>query len=257
MKLEIKAQTLSAFVDGELDVLSHRRFEERMAHDSGLRAQVAALRQLRQNMHDLADYHGAHESFRQRIASMVPTSPVRLSRLSAVYGMLQHWFDWRPMLVSFAALALAVSMLNLTVWRVDPDARIGQEVVASHVRSTLGQHLVDVASSDHHTVKPWLSSKLDFSPPIPELLLPGSVFLGGRVDYLDGRPVAALVYQQGAHVVNAFVWPTAVADKAVVYSSARGFQMAHWTRLGMTHWVISDVGRETFAAVVVALAGAP
>ena len=82
------------------------------------------------------------------------------------------------------------------------------EAVASHVRSTLGPHLVDVASSDHHTVKPFLSSKLGFSPPVYELQLPGSVFVGGRVDYLDGQPVAALVYRQGEHVVNAFVWPS-------------------------------------------------
>ena len=252
MRPEIEPQTLNAFVDGELDALSQREIEARMAHDDGLRAEVAALRQLRRNVRDLADYHMAPEAFRQRIASMVPASAPLSTRLSVGKSALQHWFDWRPMLVSFAAMAAAVLALNLTWWRSGNDDRLGQEVVASHVRSTLGQHLVDVASSDHHIVKPWLSSKLDFSPPIPESLLPGSVFLGGRVDYLDGRPVAALVYQQGDHVVNSFVWPTPApaTDGAVVFSAEKGFQIAHWSRSGMTHWVISDVNREEFAAIV-------
>ena len=250
MRSEIEPQTLNAFVDGELDTLSHREIEERMAHDDGQRGEAAALRQLRQNVRDFANYHAAPEAFRHRIASMLPPSAALPTRLSVGKGVLQHWFDWRPMLVSFAALALAVLTLNLTAWRPSHDDRLGQEVVASHVRSTLGQHLVDVESSDHHKVKPWLSSKLDFSPPIPESLLPGSVFLGGRVDYLDGRPVAALVYQQGEHVVNSFVWPNPAADSAVVFSAERGFQMAHWARSGMSHWVISDVNREEFSAIV-------
>jgi RNA polymerase sigma factor (sigma-70 family) len=135
-------------------------------------------------------------------------------------------------------------------WQRD---RLLDDVVASHVRSTLGQHRVDVASSDHHTVKPWLSARLDFSPPVHELALPGSVLLGGRVDYLDGRPVAALVYRQGARIVNTFVWPGKRGegrDGKAQFGSERGFQTAHWSQGGMTHWVISDVNRDEFRAVV-------
>ena len=252
MRSEIEPQKLNAFVDGELDVLSQREIEERMKHDAGLRARVEGLRQLRESLRDLADYHVAPEAFRQRVAAMV-TPPAVPARLSFGAGTLQHWFNWRPLVVSFAAMALAVLTLNPTWWRSGYDDRLGQEVVASHVRSTLGQHLVDVASSDHHTVKPWLSSKLDFSPPVQEALLPGSVFLGGRVDYLDGRPVAALVYRQGEHVVNSFVWPTNAADSGASFSAQKGFQIAHWSRSGMNHWVISDVNREEFGAIVRAL----
>lgn len=256
MRSAIDPQTLNAFVDGELDLLSQREIEERMEHDDALRGELQALRRLRQNVRDLADYHSAPEAFAQRIAALVPAPANPPARWSVGKGTLQRWLNWRPMTVSFVALALAYLTLNLIPWPTSNDDRIEREVVASHVRSTLGQHLVDVASSDHHTVKPWLSSKLDFSPPVPQSLLPGSVFLGGRIDYLDGRPVAALVYRQGEHIVNSFVWPTHAADRAATVSEDRGFQIAHWSRAGMNHWVISDVNREEFVALVRALEAA-
>ncbi|HEX7499806.1 MAG TPA: anti-sigma factor, partial [Polyangia bacterium] len=173
---------MNAFVDGELDALSLREIEERMKHDEGLRAQVAELRQFRQNLREFADYHVAPKALRQRIEAMVASPTVMPTRLSIGKDTIQRWLNWRPMVVSFALVALAALTLNLTWWRSGYDERLRQEVVASHVRSTLGQHLVDVASSDQHTVKPWLSSRLDFSPPVRELQIPGSVFLGGRVD---------------------------------------------------------------------------
>ena len=258
MKPEIESQELNAFVDGELEVFGQREIEERMAHDAGLRAQVEALRRLRESLRAHADYHVAPEAFRRRIAALAaaPAAPPR-APFGIGIGTLRRWFDWRPLAVSFAAMAAAMALAVWTLipagWRSGNDDRLEREVVASHVRSALGQHLVDVASSNRHTVKPWLSSKLDFSPPVQEALLPGSVFLGGRVDYLDGRPVAALVYRQREHVVSSFVWPTAAADGTAVFSAQKGFQIARWSRGGMSHWVISDVNREEFGAIVRAI----
>ena len=103
---------------------------------------------------------------------------------------------------------------------------------------------------------PVRDAMLDFSPPVSELQLPGSVFLGGRVDYLDGRPVAALVYRQGPHVVSSFVWPATGKDRNPEFAETRGFQTARWTHGGMQHWVISDVNRGEFDAVVQAIRAA-
>ena len=237
-----QAQQINAFVDAELDLASQLEMEEQMRLDAGLREQVEGLRQLRQAIREGADYHAAPDALRRRITGlMAPKRPE--SR-------------WRPMVASLAVMAVVVVVLNLTWWHASQEDRLLDDVVASHVRSTLGQHLVDVASSDHHTVKPWLSSKLDFSPPVSELRLPGSVLLGGRVDYLDGHPVATLVYRQGEHIVNAFVWPSAGRDSPGAFSTQRGFQTAHWAHGGMTHWVISDVNRDEFKAVVRAIQGA-
>jgi anti-sigma factor RsiW len=264
-RAEMELQTLNAFVDGELDVLASREIEQRMQQDDDLRAQVQWLRQVRESVRDGADYHAAPEALRRRAAAMavVPVTSVPAAMPAPALaggGHWQRWLSWRPMAVSLVgagmALALAVLLLNPIGLPLGANDRLRQDVLASHVRATLGQHLVDIASSDHHTVKPWLSSKLDFSPPVPQAPFAGSVFLGGRIDYVDGRPVAALVYRQGAHVVNSFVWPSGSADSAPKFAAERGFQIAHWAQAGMNHWVISDVNREEFAAIVRGLASA-
>jgi anti-sigma factor RsiW len=256
MNRNTEHQLLNAFVDGELDLSSRLEIEQRMQADAAFARRVEELGQLREAIREGADYHRAPAALREGLAGLVaPESrrppPVRTP--ASVVAAVQRWLDWRPLVASLGLVAMVAVALNLVWFRSAQDERLLDDVVASHVRSTLGQHLVDVASSDHHTVKPWLSSKLDFSPPVNELPIPGSVFVGGRVDYLDGRPVAALVYRQGQHVVNAFVWPSGEKDSKPAFARERGFQTAHWSSGGMTHWVISDVNRDEFNTVVGAL----
>jgi anti-sigma factor RsiW len=250
MKPQIETQRINAFVDGELDLVNQLEIEERIEGDAGLRAQVDALRQLRAAVREDAEYHAAPDALRRRMTAMLAPEPAARRRPADMAVALQRWLGWRPMATSFGLVTTLVVALNVVGMRSAEEDRLMDDVVASHVRSTLGQHLVDIASSEHHVVKPWLSSKLDFSPPVNELRIPGSVFLGGRVDYVDGHPVAALVYRQGEHVVNSFVWPTAGKDTKPDFSRQRGFQMAHWSQAGMAHWVISDVNREEFKIVV-------
>jgi anti-sigma factor RsiW len=268
MLTPIEDPQINAFVDGELDLATQLALEERMKTDAMLREQVETLRQLRTAIREGADHYTAPAALRERVAGLLAPAaaasaapapvPGRAApaQPSAVAQTLQRWLGWRPLVASFALVAMLAVVLDLGLLRASQDDRLLDDVVASHVRSTLGQHLVDIASSEHHTVKPWLSSKLDFSPPVNDLQLPGSVFLGGRVDYLDGHPVAALVYKQGEHVVNAFVWPGPAKDSKPDFSAARGFQTAHWSQGGMNHWVISDVNRPEFNAVVAAIQAA-
>jgi anti-sigma factor RsiW len=257
MRSDVDLQTLNAFVDGELDLTRQLDMEDRLRGDPALRDDVEGLRLLRETLRDGADYHVAPSALRAHLAAAsappVPVQARRPGRSAWLATWLWARVDWRPLVVSTGLVASVALAFNLAWLHATQDDRLRDEVVASHVRSTLGQHLIDVASSDHHTVKPWLSAKLDFSPPVAELALPESTLLGGRVDYLDGRPVAALVYRQGAHVVNSFVWPSAAQDSAPVFTVERGFQTAHWTRSGMTHWLISDLNREEFAGIVLAI----
>jgi anti-sigma factor RsiW len=255
MTTPIDPEQLNAFIDGELDLKSQLEFESRLRHDAALRTQVHGLRQLRTALREGLDYHAAPSALRQRLAaSHGPAAAAARPRpWVGAAAAVQRWLGWRPMAASLAMAAVLAVALNLVWMRSTQTDRVQDDVVSSHLRATLSQRLVDVASSDRHTVKPWLSSKLDFSPPVTELALPGSVFLGGRVDYVAGRPVAALAYQQRQHVVNTYLWPSDDKDGAATFTAERGFQIAHWTRGGMNHWVISDLGREEFAAVVRAL----
>jgi anti-sigma factor RsiW len=246
-------EQLNAFVDGELGLAEQLEIERLMRDDAPLQARVESLRAVRQAVRSEADYHRAPESVRSRVQALVtrPDAPAapRLPLLQRARQALQGWFAWRPLATSLGAAALAVVALHATL-QPSGDDRISEEIIASHVRATLAQRLVDVPSSDHHTVKPWLSSRLDFSPPVRELNGNASALLGGRVDYVGGRPVAVLAYKRGAHLVDSYVWPTSAADASVQRSSQRGFQIAHWRRGGMAHWVVSDLSAQEFDVLV-------
>jgi anti-sigma factor RsiW len=253
---------LNAFVDGELDLAAQLELEARLADDAALRAQVERLRSLREAVRGRADYHAAPEVLRQRIAALVAAEsaanapaassarPAASEPASGIKAVLERWFAWRPLVPALGLAVAAVFVTNMVLLPARQDERIEQEVIASHVRATLAQRLIDVESSDHHTVKPWLSSRLDFSPPVYEPAERDSALLGGRVDYVDGRAVAALVYRHKGHVVESYVWPASQTQAPVKLAEERGFHLAHWARGGMAHWVISDLNPQEFSQLV-------
>jgi anti-sigma factor RsiW len=256
------SRQLNAFVDGELDLAAQLELEARLADDAALRAQVERLRSLREAVRSRADYHAAPDALRQRIAALAaaqtsaqraPASPARPAAAEPASGIkaaLERWFAWRPLVPALGLAAAAVFATNMVLLPARQDERIEQDVIASHVRATLAQRMIDVQSSDHHTVKPWLSSRLDFSPPVYEPADRESALLGGRVDYVDGRAVAALVYRHKNHVVESYVWPASQAPAPVKFAEERGFHLAHWSRGGMAHWVISDLNPQEFQQLV-------
>ncbi|HEX3315190.1 MAG TPA: hypothetical protein VHR72_09890, partial [Gemmataceae bacterium] len=139
-------------------------------------------------------------------------------------------------------LALAAGF-GLGRWSGIGDGRVEQEVVAAHVRSLQADHLVDVASSDRHTVKPWFAGKVDFAPIVADFAKEGFTLVGGRLDYLDGRPSAALVFKRREHTINVFLQPRRDGTSYTPRASERqGFHLLHAVVDGFDCWLISDIG---------------
>ncbi|EIK95438.1 putative transmembrane anti-sigma factor [Pseudomonas sp. M47T1] len=148
------------------------------------------------------------------------------------------WFHWLAPLGSALALALAL-VLYLNVPGTAPG--LVDEAVSSHVRSLMGQHLNDVVSSDRHTVKPWFTGKLDFSPPVTDFGAAGFPLLGGRLDYLQHQTAAALTYGHGQHLINVFILPTAATDTPRQSLQSRGYNLVTWRQGHMQFVAVSDV----------------
>jgi anti-sigma factor RsiW len=158
---------------------------------------------------------------------------------------------WRRVAIA-ASLALVAGLMwvGIRAWSsLSGGDLLVQEVIGSHLRSLMAAQAVDILSSDQHTVKPWFNGKLDFSPPVHDLAREGFPLVGGRLDYLDQRPVAALVYRRQQHTINLFVWPAGgSAPHAVTLMSRQGFNMADWSVSGMRYWAVSDLNASEMQA---------
>lgn len=241
---------LPAEVDGELGVRESAELEAHLSACASCRAELAAQKALREAIGRQATYFHAPDELRERIsASLSPPAAVRTPTPS------RAGWQWPRLAGAFAvAIALTwgvVQYMNLQA----ADDRLTEEIVSSHVRSMLANRTVDVASSDRHTVKPWFDGKIDFSPPVRDLTGDGFPLVGGRLDYVDHRPVAALVYRRAQHPINVFVMPAAdsARDTPPRNASTRGFHTMRWTQGGMAFWAVSDVDAGELAKLVALL----
>lgn len=179
---------------------------------------------------------GLAERITRAVRAETVAAPSSRARESRTWWHGLAWF------ATGAATAWGVALALLVTPLPSASDALAEAVTANHVRSLMASHLADVASSDQHTVKPWFAGKLDFSPPVIDLAAEGFPLTGGRLDYLDGRTVAALVYRSGPHVINVFVWPSRKAQaEAPVPSTRQGYQLERWARGGMQLWAVSDL----------------
>src|SRR4051812_21429202 len=215
---------LHALLDGELDAGHVREVEAHIAGCPSCAAQLRGYREMRKVMSGAHLRFTAPAALRARIDAIVPAAPVRRAAPSR-----------RSLLEGFAfgtalSAAAAASVLFVVV-RSDQDQRILGDVVSAHLRSLQADHLTDVPSTDQHTVKPWFNGKLAVAPPVVDLTAQGFTLLGGRLDYIDGKAVAAIVYRRRVHIINLFVAQASAAEPAAPprHETVQGFNMRDWT----------------------------
>lgn len=224
-------------LDGEADAATLAAVETHLATCAGCRASFDAARQASDAVRRFAHRHRAPAALAARIGMALPPAappaPARTRR--------RWWPRFVPTLgAGFASAALA-SLLTLWIAVPDRAAQTADDVVAAHVRSLLADHLTDVASSDQHTVRPWFAGKVDVAPPAVDLAAAGFPLAGGRLDYLDDRPVAAVVYRHGRHVINVFVAAdTTPGDRPPQLRQHQGYNILAWRTAGLAFTAVSD-----------------
>jgi mycothiol system anti-sigma-R factor len=248
---------LSPFVDDELDPFSSREVSRHLESCPSCAAALAKQRELGESLRRDLEYHRAPDLLRERVMRTLRASERRESAPSRP-AMLQ----WRWLSAAAAVLVVAGgTWMGATLLAGRGDDATTREAVSGHIRSLMASHLTDVASTDQHTVKPWFGGKLDFSPPVADFAAADYPLIGGRLDYLQGHPVAALVYMHRKHVINVFVWPMTDAREGLAPAvTQRGFHVIHGTHAGMAYWVVSDLNAQeldTFARMLAAPAGKP
>jgi len=236
-------QALELHHDGELETARLRALREHLADCSDCAALHDQLGRLRAAVRAEATYYTAPDQLKRIVAAR--TQP---SLWSSLMRSMQ-FSRWAYAGSLSAAMALAVAVTLAIVLPQGTDV-LAREVVSSHVRSLMVDHLADVASSDQHTVKPWFAGKLDFSPPVHNLSDEGFPLIGGRLDYLAGRTVAALVYQRREHRINVFVWPAAAGPRDERTLTKNGYNMVAWNQDGMRMWAVSDLNAKELSAFV-------
>lgn len=234
-----KDALLQGLLDGELDAANAQAFEAHLKTCPGCAAAFHELQGLKARILAPGIAWRAPDSLRAQIEALTapaaePRRPLRRAAPWALSG------GFAAIAAMLAIIVVQPSLIGLAAIR-SPVAGLEDELVASHVRSTLAEHLVDVQTSDRHVVKPWFNGRVDFAPPVIDLIDQGFPLAGGRLDYIDHRAVAALVYRRNRHVVNLFVWPSKGQGGEPDAVARGGYSVVHWTAHGLEFWAVSDI----------------
>ena len=264
MKCDEVIRLMDGYLDGELDAVTNQEIELHFRECNTCQQAYETQRTLVHAIGSSAPYYRAPVELRERIKSSL-RQEISTSRSQVANGATRRvreaneprpradifgsQWNW----LALAALVLVAAIIGLNLipgHRAGSDQFLATQLIASHVRSLMASHLTDVTSTDQHTVKPWLDAKLDFAPTVVDLSNEGFPLIGGRLDYLDNRPVAALVYQRRKHFINLFIWPveSGTASGATKNISRQGYQLLHWADSDFNYWAVSDVSENDLEA---------
>jgi anti-sigma factor RsiW len=230
------SELLNAYLDGELDLVRALGVEKHLATCATCSQSYESLRSLKTALKASPHYYNAPTGLQGQIR----TSIFGEERKPAATPFA--WAKFLRLAIPLAGAALIAFFLIPIFTRPSAESRLAQEITASHVRSLMTDHRTDVASSDQHTVKPWFEGKLDFAPTVVDLGQQGFPLVGGRLDFVEGRLAAALVYQRRKHSINLFIWPASTqSSRSERMTVQKGYNLIHWRESGMNYWAISDL----------------
>jgi mycothiol system anti-sigma-R factor len=232
------SRLMGAYLDGELDLTTCVKLEEHLAGCEACQREMEGEREMIEVVRSETPRFEAPAFLKTRILAAVREE-------SAAAGV-PFWKGISWWLASGIAVAALVVVLALGVFGPRRIPELVEEAVADHVRSLQVSHLMDVASTDQHTVKPWFAGKLDYSPPVIDLAQSGYPLIGGRLDVLDNRNVAAIIYQRRKHYINLFIWPSISQAVPGHFYSLNGYHVLGWTRAGMNYLAVSELGEKEF-----------
>jgi anti-sigma factor RsiW len=225
------------YLDGELDLMRQVEIDDHLRGCQVCPPIYESRRGLRSAINAEQLYFAAPDRLRQQVRAAIQLSTPTTSWWTRVFAP-----QWISVAVGTMAVLLAVVIAGPMLSRRSASHQLAQEVVSAHIRSLMANHLTDVSSSDQHTVKPWFAGKLDFSPPVVDLKDHDFPLVGGRLDYAGNRPVAALAYRRGGHVINLFEWPsTSNVDVAEALEPRQGYNVLFWSHAGTSFWAVSDL----------------
>ncbi len=231
---------IDAYVDGELAETERLQLRDHLADCPDCGPEAMALERLRDGIRQAAPIYRAPEALRSQIRFALRQEAATSARAARP---APGWLAYAASIL----LAVAVgSGGTLLITGERQEDAVGNELIDSHLRSLLADHLTDVASSDRHTVKPWFAGRTELSPPGVDLAAQGFPLVGGRLDLIEGKPVPALVYRAGKHVVNVFVLPARVGEYAETVTR-RGYTLHHWNEGDLGYWAVSDAAPDEFA----------
>jgi anti-sigma factor RsiW len=259
MKPVPEQQLLGAYFDDSLDVAQGLAVQARIEQDPEWHERLHELRLLRASIQVNVQRYTAPPELRARIRTAMQPRPGFWKRMGFDDARLAQWQDaiaWRPLGLAVSVAALTVTTLNIAVWQPARDQRLMEAAVASHLQATSARPLVDLASSEGGVVQPWLAQRLGFNVPLPMRPMQQATLVGARLDSLDGRPVAAVVYRMRDHVVHAFIWPASDDSATIAAASMRGLSVSHWSRAGLRYCVVSDLPQGQLVAFAESLAQA-
>jgi len=238
---------IEPYLDGELTLSDRRDFEEHVSECNQCETKLEALRTVSELINN-STYNKAPTNLKLTIQNQLRDYT---GEQSEKFNFI-HWFGFGTGAMAFGAfvtwLVMAVLISAPLQSPIELHAALADQIVSSHVRSLMVDHMIDVKSSDRHTVKPWFNGRVDFSPPVKDLNKQGYKLLGGRLDYIQGKAVSALVYQRRAHIINTFIFKNDVRinnlNNKKLSLHRNGYNLFSWKNNGLVYWVVSDLNKK-------------